>query len=152
MAQPTAGGGTVRRVLVSHRDTTPETPMGTWGHEFNQNDEAADFLDDVDDVREWDAVATRVESYVSEGGYEDASPTVAAALGAPLRQMTADMTKWTQQQQSDAKILCRRALEALGHVSDRSALAELWGRGHSRSRRHRFMGKRDRVAARPMAS
>lgn len=107
--------------------------MGTWGHEFNQNDEAADFLDDVDDTREWDAVATRVESYVSEGGYEDASPTVAAleivaaALGSPHRRMTSDLTEWATEHRQDAERLRQRALEALDLVSEHSELSELWG-------------------------
>ena len=52
--------------------------MGTWGHEFDRNDDAADFLDEIAQQRKWYLVPDRITAYIAQGGYEEAQQTVAA--------------------------------------------------------------------------
>ena len=106
--------------------------MGTWGHEYDQNDDAADFLDDVADARDWELISNRLDAYVSAGGYEDAQQTVAAleivatALGRPPEDMRPDLAAWASEQRENASRLLPRAFEAVDLVIAKSELSELW--------------------------
>lgn len=106
--------------------------MGTWGHAFDQNDDAADLLDDVATRKDWAIVEERILTYVKEGGYEDAQPTVAAleivaaALGEPPFDMDGDMLVWAAGHKTQAEALRGDALNAVDLVVGSSELAELW--------------------------
>jgi len=106
--------------------------MGTWGHAFDHNDDAADLLEEVATRRDWSIVEDRIRTYVKEGGYEDAQPTVAAleivaaALGEPPLDMDEDIVAWAGTHETQAATLRDDALSAVDLVVESSELAELW--------------------------
>lgn len=71
--------------------------MGTWGTAFDENDEAADFLDEVSSRKDWNMVRNRIDGYMETGGYLDAQDAVAAlelaaaAIGRPPEGMDPDL-------------------------------------------------------------
>lgn len=82
--------------------------------------------------REWSIVEDRIRTYVKEGGYEDAQPTVAAleivaaALGEPPLDMDEDLASWAAMHETQAAALRDDALSAVDLVVGSSELAELW--------------------------
>ena len=106
--------------------------MGTWGHEFDQNDDAADFIDEVHEARDWSIISSRIHDFVSKGGYEEAQQTVAAlelvatAMGRPPAEIDADLAAWGTTHGGDAEKIRATALQAVDLIATKSELSELW--------------------------
>jgi hypothetical protein len=106
--------------------------MGTWGTAFDENDEAADFLDEVSSRKDWNMVRSRIDGYMETGGYLDAQDAVAAlelaaaAIGRPPEGMGPDLASWASLHRVDAEAHRDACIQAVDAVRNTSELSELW--------------------------
>jgi hypothetical protein len=108
--------------------------MGAWGHLFDENDDAADWLDEFSDAPNWTLVDETL-GRVKNGDYleaPDCSQTLAAAevvaagLGRPSPRLPTEVIGWAQQHATEASQLRDSAKSALARIRDESELQELW--------------------------
>jgi hypothetical protein len=113
--------------------------MGAWGIHFDECDGALDFLGDVGDSRDWTEVTRRIDSYVGDGGYEDAEEAiaalelVAAALGRPSPRLSPDLESWASSHAPAAASVRVTAIEAAHLIATQSELCELWAEAEESS-------------------
>lgn len=106
--------------------------MGTWGTAFDENDCAADFLDEVSGRKDWNMVRNRIDGFMEAGGYPDAQDTVAAlelmaaAMGRPPEGMGPDLASWAPLHRAEAEAHRDASIQAVDAVRNRSELSELW--------------------------
>src|SRR4051812_37614528 len=106
--------------------------MGAWGIHFDECDGALDFLGDVGDSHDWAEVTRRIDSYLEDGGYEEADEAiaalelVAAALGHPSSRLSPELASWASSNAPAAALMRAKAIEAANLVATQSELSELW--------------------------
>jgi len=107
--------------------------MGAWGHEFDENDDAADWLADFAETLEWDgvdeALAVTDADYLETSGAANAlaaAEVVAAGLGKASPRLEPEIAEWASDQASEARARRQDAVLALGRVREDSELQELW--------------------------
>jgi hypothetical protein len=108
--------------------------MGAWGHLFDENDDAADWLADLAEEPAWDIVGDALA--LADADYlngTDAANALAAAevvvagLGKPSLRLDLAIVEWAADEPSKAKALRENAILAIGRVREDSELQELWG-------------------------
>jgi Domain of unknown function (DUF4259) len=107
--------------------------MGAWGHQFSENDDAADWLADFEDSPTW-ALIDEALSVVDLDYVEApeacialaAAEIVAAALGKPNLQLAESTIAWTADQSAPAGERREAATKVLLRVKADSELQELW--------------------------
>jgi hypothetical protein len=107
--------------------------MGAWGHLFDENDDAADWLADFEDSPDWatvdEAFAAARGDYIEAPDASNAlaaAEVVAAGLGKASPRLEAAITKWASAHSSDAVSRLHQAIAALTIIRDNSELQELW--------------------------
>jgi hypothetical protein len=110
--------------------------MGAWGNEPFENDDALDFVGDLQTTTGTGHLS-RVFSLIADDGTEyveapissaaiAAAEVVAALLGHPNPELPEEVTTWVAQQSGSHSDLASEALRAVGRIVDRSELRELW--------------------------
>ncbi len=108
--------------------------MGAWGHLFDENDDAADWLADFAGEPAWDIVGDALA--VADADYLDgtdaanalaAAEVVAAGLGKPSPRLDLAIADWASDEPGRARALRQSAILAVGRVREDSELQELWG-------------------------
>ena len=115
--------------------------MGAWGHQFDENDSAADWLADFSDSPSWQVVRKSLEQALAQANdyleADEASEALAAAevvssgLGKTSQRLSDTIAKWAAAHSSEAIDLQALAGEAVLVVRDGSELSELWSEGES---------------------
>lgn len=106
--------------------------MGAWGVHFDENDGALDFLGDIEETKDWSAIASRLTDYVADGGYDDADEAiaaaelVAAALGKASARLQPELLEWASANSEAASASLGTARKAVLLAANESELAELW--------------------------
>ncbi|WP_420382458.1 DUF4259 domain-containing protein [Novosphingobium sp.] len=107
--------------------------MGAWGFQFDENDDAADWLADFVDAPSWEAVDHALA--MTGSGYVEApdasaalaaAEIVAAGLAKASPKLEIRMTEWASKNASDAVPRRQHAIDAVKRVRDDSELNELW--------------------------
>jgi len=109
--------------------------MGAWGHHFDENDDAADWLGDFGDQPDWSIVRATlsdgaklddyIESDLGAAGLA-AAEIVAAAIGKPSPRLSPEITTWANENPAEANDLTPLAREAVTNIRDSGELQELW--------------------------
>jgi hypothetical protein len=107
--------------------------VGAWGHLFDENDDAADWLGDFEDSPDWaivdQALAITDADYIEAPGASNAlaaAEVVAAGLGKASPRLEDAVSEWASARSSDAAARRQQAIAALTAVRDNSELQELW--------------------------
>jgi hypothetical protein len=107
--------------------------MGAWGHLFDENDDAADWLADFEDSPNWatvdEALAVTQANYIEAPNASNAlaaAEVVAAGLGKASSRLEAGITEWASAHSTDAASRRVQAVAALTAIRDNSELQELW--------------------------
>ena len=107
--------------------------MGTWGLHFDENDDAADWLGDLADEPDWQAVdqalAVTDADYLDSGDASNAlaaAEIVAAGIGKASPRLEQDLVDWAADQPAEARERRQDAILALRRVCEDSELQELW--------------------------
>ena len=106
--------------------------MGAWGHLFDENDDAADWLADFADAPDWstvDAAMVHGEQYVEAPDASNAlaaAEIVAAAIGNASPRLDAAVMEWASGQSDQGNSRREAAIKAAKRVRDDSELSELW--------------------------
>jgi hypothetical protein len=109
--------------------------MGAWGHQFDENDDAADWLADFTDSPTWakckealQLPADYIEADTASRAIA-AAEVVAAGLGKPHPSLDTAIVQWADQNGEGAKTLRQAASAAVVKAEDESELQELWEEG-----------------------
>jgi hypothetical protein len=107
--------------------------VGAWGHLFDENDDAADWLGDFEDSPDWatvdQALAITDADYIEAPDASNAlaaAEVVAAGLGKASPRLEDAVSEWATARSSDAATRRQQAIAALTAVRDNSELQELW--------------------------
>ena len=106
--------------------------MGAWGHAFNANDDAADWLAAFEDAPSWTMVAGALK--LNDGHIEAvtgseavaAAELVAAGLGKPHAELAPELADWAAENSQGSELLREPARKALATLLNGSELQELW--------------------------
>jgi hypothetical protein len=107
--------------------------VGAWGHLFDENDDAADWLADLAEEPDWEVVDQALA--VADADYLDgpdaanalaAAEVVAAGLGKPSARLDGDIAEWAADEPAEARARRQSAILAVGRVREDSELQELW--------------------------
>lgn len=107
--------------------------MGAWGLQFNENDDAADWIADFGDTPDWQAIDAAFEH--CSGDYVEApecsnalaaAEVVAAGLGKASPRLDGGLASWAMSMPEEAQSRRDMAVQALSRVRDDSELKELW--------------------------
>lgn len=107
--------------------------MGVYGPYFDENDDAAGWLDDFAEAPDWETVDEALA--VIDADYLDsadaaralaAAEIVAAALGKPSPRLDIEIADWAAEEADGAKERRQTAILALDRVREDSELQELW--------------------------
>lgn len=112
--------------------------MGAWGHGVFDNDDAMDWVCELEDAtgpeilgETFDLVPSDLEEYVEMPEASSAlaaAEVVAALLGKPSTDLPEDVTKWIGANRGlKVASLVRKAKRAVRRVLDNSELADEWG-------------------------
>ena len=113
--------------------------MGAWGHQFDENDSASDWLDEFAVAQNWPFVQSALQDALS-AAYEyleadegsaalAAAELVAAGLGKASSRLSPDLSLWARDNAAGANELKTIASEAVLSVRDGGELHELWHEG-----------------------
>ena len=111
--------------------------MGAWGHQFDENDDAADWLADFADSPSWancQEALQLTDDYIEADTASRAiaaAEVIAAGLGKPHPNLDAAIAQWAAQNSDGAKTLRQTASAAVVKAEDESELQELWEEGDS---------------------
>ncbi|MCB9886839.1 MAG: DUF4259 domain-containing protein [Planctomycetes bacterium] len=109
--------------------------MGAWGHGSFDNDDAGDWVWELEESSDFRVVKTALDAVVSESDHLEApacseavaaAEIVAAALGRPVAELPDEARAWVEEHRDvppDIAILARRAVTA---IADKSELRDLW--------------------------
>jgi len=111
--------------------------MGTWGMGTLENDDAADWLDELQSSNDGAVLQSTLEEHTTTEGYLEApegvhilcaGEIIAALLGQPAPDLPAGAGDWVQEHESlDASSLIPIAIKKIERVLDNgSELRELW--------------------------
>ena len=106
--------------------------MGAWSHEFNANDDAADWLADFEDTPSWANVAEALDlddDYIEVDVAScaiAAAELVAAGLGKAHGKLSPEIGEWVAANSDGAADLKDKAQAAVAAVLNGSELQELW--------------------------
>ena len=106
--------------------------MAAWGSKFDENDDAADWLDEFESSPNWlsvDAALDLGEDYVEAPEASivlAACEVVAAGLGNTSPQLSETVVAWAKANSTDAAQRKSAAKHAAERVRDESELQELW--------------------------
>jgi hypothetical protein len=109
--------------------------MGAWGHQFDENDDAADWLADFADAPSWTKCQLALQfadEYIEADAAScaiAAAEVVAAGLGKPNPGLDNAIAQWAAQNSDGAKTLRQTASAAVVKTEDESELQELWEEG-----------------------
>ena len=111
------------------------SPMGAWGHGSFDNDDAGDWVWELEGAADFEVVETALAAVVSERDYLEA-PTcsealaaaeiVAAALGRPVDGLPEEAAAWVAQHRDVPPGVIALAQQAVTRIADQSELRELW--------------------------
>lgn len=109
--------------------------MGAWGHGPFENDDAADWVWELEESDDFSLVESVLKSVVNREDYLEA-PTcseaiaaaeiVAAALGRPLDALPEEAVAWTEAHRDVPEDLADLAKRALVAIATESELRDLW--------------------------
>ena len=107
--------------------------MGAWGYHFDENDSAADWLDEFSDAPDWAAVADALSASGSDYVELDegsaaiaAAELVAAANGQASPRLDGKLSEWAKANAAEGTSLKASAIAAVAAVRDGGELSELW--------------------------
>ncbi len=109
--------------------------MGAWGHDFNANDDAAEWLGDFADAPNWTLVDATLAAVLPVGEYIEApdcstaiaaAEVVAAGLGRASPLLDQAIAEWALANAADATSRRDLAKRAMTSVSTESELLDLW--------------------------
>jgi hypothetical protein len=103
--------------------------MGAWGVQFNENDQALDFLETFQDNPNWSTIENHLREYLAPEGWDGcttlaAAEVIAAGLGRPSPLLDADLAAWAIANSAGAEMLKDLAAQAIDEVWPRSGLAD----------------------------
>ena len=113
--------------------------MGAWGHQFDEDDSALDWLGTFEDNMNWSTVEAAFMA-VKEADYVEydeccgalvAGEIVASALGQPNTRLSGAIRSWAEAHSLGAVPLQHIAHEAVARVRGNSELSELWSESES---------------------
>ena len=114
--------------------------MGAWGHNTFDNDDALDWVGDLEDSGRGAiddalrAVTDDAEDYIESPDCCNAlaaAETVAAMKGNPSPDLPEEVAGWVQDQDAPADDLVAKAKQAVDVVAKESELKELWQESNS---------------------
>jgi len=110
--------------------------MGAWGHRFDENDAAADWLSEFEASPSWnkvhiafDAISVNSKNYVEVDECAAAifaAEVVAAGLGRPSAGLSTASAQWTIKQKDGTEKLTAQAQRTVAYLVDHGELSELW--------------------------
>jgi len=109
--------------------------MGAWGVGSFENDEASDWVCDLEDVQDWGDVRAALQEVMDGSGDDEpsvccvalaAGEVVAAAIGRPIPDLPDEAAAWVKEHQACPDDLAALAGQAVSRVGTRSYLLELW--------------------------
>ena len=109
--------------------------MGAWGHQFDENDDAGDWLSDFADAPSWSDVEAALKQ-AADADYLEApeasvavaaAEIVAASRGKPSPRLPNEIVVWAAAKAGGSDVEDNKASAAVARVRDDSELAELWG-------------------------
>jgi hypothetical protein len=114
--------------------------MGAWGHEVFENDDALDWVAELEEsedasalVTAFDAIPDDADEYVEApeaSAALAAAEVVAAMLGKPGRGLPKEAAAWVKGHRTVSPKLQKRARRAVSRILANSELAELWAEGN----------------------
>ncbi len=110
--------------------------MGAWGYGNFENDDAMDFVGDLETTTGTGHLSTilyaisddrseYVEAPESSSAIA-AAEVVAALIGNPHPELPEEVSRWVAQQSGSYDNLAREAVRAVGRIAESSELRELW--------------------------
>lgn len=115
--------------------------MGTWGHGPFDNDDAGDWVWELEESQDFSAVQAALEAVTRPGiGYIEApdcstavaaAEVVAASLGRPTPSLPKEATAWVASRGSPPKQVVALAKQALAAIKSKSELRDLWEESES---------------------
>jgi hypothetical protein len=126
--------------------------MGAWGHEFNANDDAADWLAEFEEAPSWTTVANALKlksDYIEADAASNAiaaAELVAAGLGNPHSDLTPEIGEWIAANSQGSGPLKELALAAVLTVLNGSELQELWDEAEDASWRDEVSNLQTRLS------
>jgi Domain of unknown function (DUF4259) len=114
--------------------------MGAWGHQFDENDSALDWLAEFEAAPAWSRIQEIFETVFDGDDIYDVDlddccaalvggEIVAAALGSPNERLSPSLQDWARANAEGAAALQSDAAKAALLVRDESELSELWKEG-----------------------
>ena len=110
--------------------------MGAWGHHFDENDGAADWLAEFEDEPNWDIVGAAFRNVTSDPkAYVEvdegsaalaAAEIVAASRGRGSQRLPEVLSQWATANAGGGAALIEPARSAIAAVRDGGELRELW--------------------------
>jgi hypothetical protein len=110
--------------------------MGAWGHQTFENDDACDWLCELEDAEDpsvladtFDVIPKEADEYVEAPEASmalAAADVVAALLGRPAAKLPEEVTAWLARQEGVKPALVKKAVRATRRVLTSSELRELW--------------------------
>ena len=113
--------------------------MGTWGHRTFENDDASDWVDELEESQDFSAIDAALDSIVrANGGYLEspdccralaAAEVIVALLGRPAPELPPEIAAWASRQPKPPYALVQKAVSSIEAILHNSELAELWAEG-----------------------
>jgi hypothetical protein len=110
--------------------------MGAWGHGPFENDDAGDWVLELEESEDFSVVQAALESVTRQGGAEIEAPdcsiavaaaeVVAASLGRPVAGLPDEAATWVAGRGAAPKTVVALAKQALMAVKSKSELRDLW--------------------------
>ncbi|MFM9852566.1 MAG: DUF4259 domain-containing protein [Sphingomonadaceae bacterium] len=111
--------------------------MGAWGHQFDENDSALDWIADFEAAPSWSQISDVFEAVFAadDADYVDlddcsaalvAGEIVAAGLGQPSDRLVPSIVEWAKANSIGAIALKADAIKSASLVKSESELSELW--------------------------
>ena len=110
--------------------------MGAWGYSVFENDDAGDWVWDLEESTDMSAIVEALDLVTDEAGEyleaPDCSMAVAAAEvvaalhGKPAANLPEEVSKWVAGKPAPNAAISAQAVRAIEAVLDRSELKELW--------------------------
>jgi hypothetical protein len=110
--------------------------MGAWGHQTFENDDACDWLCELEDAEDssvladtFDTIPKEADEYVEAPEASmalAAAEVVAALLGRPAAKLPEEVTAWLARQHGVKPAPVKKAVRATRRVLANSELRELW--------------------------
>ena len=109
--------------------------MGTWGHGTFENDEASDWLFELEKAHDLSVIEVALDAVIGAADTLEspdctnalaAAEVVAALRGKPHAELPPEVTAWVSRRKETPGALVRKSVSAIDRILGDSELKELW--------------------------